>query len=116
MPRREPRALLEDVIAAARVASSIASTTTFEEYTTDIIRRSAIERQLMIVGEAVARIRDVDRTLAERLGPVESIVGFRNILVHGYHMVSHEVVWRIAHQDAAEIAGRAESVLAELSA
>ncbi|MFM9958492.1 MAG: DUF86 domain-containing protein [Phycisphaerales bacterium] len=116
MPRRDARALLEDVVAAGSAAAAIAGRTNFEGYVSDMVIRSAIERQLMIVGEAVARLRDLDRSIAERLGPVESIVGFRNILVHGYHMVNHEVVWRIASEDAPEIVARAAATRAGLGA
>jgi len=114
MPRRDARALLEDIIAASDAVTEMVRDRTLESYTGDFVIRSAVERQLIIVGEAVARVRDQDRALADRLGPVESIVGFRNILVHGYHMVAHEVVWSIALTDVPSIGTAAREAHREL--
>jgi uncharacterized protein with HEPN domain len=60
--------------------------------------RDAVERQLLVVGEAVNNIRRVDRALADSLGPVDRIVAFRNILVHGYFFVEPRTVWQIVEE------------------
>ena len=65
----------------------------FEEYTVDLKTKSAIERQLGIVGEAIKRIRDIDPN--ESIQYRDEIIGFRNILVHGYRIIDDVVVWSI---------------------
>ena len=50
----------------------------FEEYTVDLKTKSAIERQLGIVGEAIKRIKDIDPN--ESIQYRDEIIGFRNIL------------------------------------
>jgi uncharacterized protein with HEPN domain len=114
MPRSELPARVEDIVQAGVLVETFLHGVTFEQYAQSPLIRSGVERQLMIIGESVARIRDVDRPAAERLGPVESIVGFRNILVHGYYMVSHDVVWNIAVNEAPRIVRAARELLAEL--
>jgi uncharacterized protein with HEPN domain len=65
----------------------------FEEYTVDMKTKSAIERQLGIVGEAIKRIKDIDPN--EPIQYRDEIIGFRNILVHGYDIIDDGTVWSI---------------------
>ena len=65
----------------------------FEEYTVDVKTKSAIERQLGIVGEAIKRIKDLDPD--EPIQYRDEIIGFRNILVHGYDIIDDGTVWSI---------------------
>ena len=69
----------------------------FEEYTVDIKTKSAIERQLGIVGEAVKRIKDIDPQ--ELIQFHSDIIGFRNILIHNYDGVDDTIVWAIIKDD-----------------
>lgn len=65
----------------------------FPEYDVDLKTQSAIERQLGIIGEAIKIIKDIDPN--EHIKYRDEIIGFRNILVHGYDTVSNAVVWSI---------------------
>ncbi|MBS1519661.1 MAG: DUF86 domain-containing protein [Bacteroidetes bacterium] len=65
----------------------------FEEYTIDLKTKSAIERQLGIVGEAIKVLRDIDPN--EPIQYRDEIIGFRNVLVHGYDIIDDSVVWSI---------------------
>jgi uncharacterized protein with HEPN domain len=57
--------------------------------------RSAVERQLEIIGEALSRAVAVDPRLRDRITETPRIIAFRNRLIHGYASVSDEVVWGI---------------------
>jgi uncharacterized protein with HEPN domain len=61
--------------------------------------RSAVERQLMIVGEALNRLKKVEPTAAASVTDSRRIIAFRNVLVHGYDIVRDEVVWGILETD-----------------
>lgn len=65
----------------------------FEEYAVDLKTKSAIERQLGIVGEAMKIIRDIDPD--DPIQYRDEIIGFRNILVHGYDIIDDGIVWSI---------------------
>src|SRR5690242_9199613 len=52
MPR-DPRAWLLDVITACELLSDFTRGKTFEDYAADVLLRSAVERQLEIIGEAL---------------------------------------------------------------
>jgi uncharacterized protein YutE (UPF0331/DUF86 family) len=61
--------------------------------------RSGVERQLEIAGEALNRLSRVDADLAARIPELASIVGFRNVLVHGYADVDDiKVVDQLGHR------------------
>ena len=65
----------------------------FSQYTVDKKTKSAVERQLAIIGEAIKRIKELDS--AELINYHKSIIGFRNILVHSYDSIDDEMVWAI---------------------
>ena len=54
-----------------------------------------MERNFEIIGEALNRIGRIDPETAERIGDNQRIIGFRNILIHGYAEVDVRVVWDI---------------------
>ncbi|MGZ3872700.1 MAG: HepT-like ribonuclease domain-containing protein [Mucilaginibacter sp.] len=69
----------------------------FEEYTVDLKTKSAIERQLGIVGEAKKKIKELDPQ--ELIRYQKDIIGFRNILIHNYDTIDDAVVWSIIRED-----------------
>lgn len=56
--------------------------TLFEDYLVDLKTKSAIERQLTIIGEAVKKVKDIDPN--EPITYHSDIIGLRNIIIHGY--------------------------------
>lgn len=96
MSRRDPRAYLLDIVAAADAVEVMLAGVEYGAYAASLEKRSAVERQLMNAGEAVARLMKVEPRWCEGLTTPERIVAFRNILVHGYYQVLPDVVWDVA--------------------
>ena len=67
----------------------------FAEFDTDLMLRSAVERQFEIIGEALGTLARVDATIAARIPVLRDIVAFRNILIHGYAILDRARVWRV---------------------
>lgn len=65
----------------------------FSEYLSDIKTKRAIERNLEIIGEAVNRIRKKDRKF--KLTNSDKIVATRNRIIHGYDVISDDMIWSI---------------------
>ncbi len=65
----------------------------FEEYTTDIKTKRAIERDLEIIGEAANRILKKNKDF--KFSNVEKIIGTRNRIIHGYDKISDDLIWSI---------------------
>jgi uncharacterized protein with HEPN domain len=58
------------------------------------ITQRAVERDFEIIGEALNRIRQIDAQLIEKVSEYHRIIGFRNILIHGYDIIDEMIVWK----------------------
>jgi len=94
--RPEAGAHLWDAAEAARLVDQFASGRTEAEFNSDLIIRSAIERQLEILGEALNRLRRDDVDTSARVPDLGKIIGMRNVISHEYGEIDYEIVWRAA--------------------
>jgi uncharacterized protein with HEPN domain len=116
MQPRDVRAYLLDAQAACKAIGTFLLNVDEKRYAEDLLIRSAVERQLLIVGEAVNHIKRMDSLLAATLGDVWGIIAFRNLLAHGYFLVKSEIVWGIATGDVPRLLSAVEEGLREPSA
>ncbi len=64
-----------------------------EAYLANQMIQAAVERKFEIIGEALNRLyREDDEVLAE-IRDYQRIIGFRNILAHGYDAINQSLVW-----------------------
>jgi uncharacterized protein with HEPN domain len=80
---------------AASLIHQFTAERTYEAYIADVMFRSAVKRQFEIVGEALTQLTKLDATLAARITEHRQIIAFRNILIHGYAIVNHRLVWGV---------------------
>jgi uncharacterized protein with HEPN domain len=92
--RPESGAHLWDAAQAARLVHEFARGTTETQFESDLIVRSAVERQLEILGEALNRLRRDDADTGARVPDLDKIVGMRNVISHEYGDIDYEIVWR----------------------
>jgi uncharacterized protein with HEPN domain len=85
------------------------------DYVADRVLRSAVEREFMIIGEAVNRLGTLDAALAAQLTGSRLIVDFRNRLAHEYHNIDDEMVWTIAQDDSPLLASEVAAILEGLA-
>jgi len=109
--RPEARKLVEDALKAAEAVTTFIGNRTFETYTADLLLRSAVERQLEIVGEALSQLRRRDPQTASLIPDLARIVDFRNVLSHGYGSLDHEIVWESIGVDLDPLKVRLRSLL-----
>jgi uncharacterized protein with HEPN domain len=93
--RIESKKYLYDIAHAAELAVGFVTGKSFADYEADPMLRSAVERQLEIVGEALAQLAKTDPTVASKIGEYQRIIAFRNILIHGYAEIDHRIVWNV---------------------
>ncbi len=55
--------------------------------------QAAVERKFEIIGEALNRISGSDAAILQRISDYQRIIGFRNVISHGYDVVDLEIVW-----------------------
>ena len=94
--RPEAGAHLWDAAEAARLVHEFVGDKTLVEFNSDLLVRSAVERQLEILGEALNRLRRDDADTGARVPDLDKIVGMRNIIAHEYGDIDYEIVWRAA--------------------
>lgn len=112
--RRDPRAYLWDSIEASGHALQFCQDKARDDYAADVLLRSGVELQLSIVGEALNQLSRVDADLAGRIPELRSVVGFRNILVHGYREVDDDIVWLVVTEKLPGLLAALRALLAEL--
>jgi uncharacterized protein with HEPN domain len=83
----------------------------FSDYQADLVLRSAVERQLEIAGEALAKLRRLDAQTAAAIGDLPRVVGFRNVLIHGYATVDDRLVWGVIANHASSLRDALELLL-----
>ena len=107
----ESAKLLFDAISAARAAQEFVATRTQEDYLADLMLRSAVERQLYILGEALSQLRQIDPTKFDQIPDARRIVAFRNVLAHGYAQIDDARVWSIVETDLPAALSELETML-----
>ena len=80
---------------AARLISRFTEGKSFSEYERDVMLRSAVERQFIIIGESVNLLLKAEPEAVSRITEYRRIVDFRNRLAHRFFHVNNEMVWNI---------------------
>ncbi len=112
--RRDVRALLYDVQSAIQHIQKYVKGMDFAAYESDSMLQDAVERNFIIVGEAVRRMRLLDDSVADRVQKLTTVSDFRNFLVHEYESVSNERVWRVVTESMPVLKQQIDAWAAEL--
>jgi uncharacterized protein with HEPN domain len=103
--------LLEDIRDAAAYIGELARGRTLEDDQRDRMLRQAVERNFEIIGEAVGRLIRLDPDTAARISSHRQIVDFRNLLIYGYDLIDHRIVWSTVAEKIPLLVAEVESLL-----
>ena len=109
--RLEAKKYLYDIQQAASRIADFTSGKQLEDYRSDAMLRSAVERQFEIIGEALAQLAKLDATIVARISEQRRIIAFRNILIHGYAEVDDRLVWDIVQAKLPVLRREIETIL-----
>lgn len=98
MPRDE-RAYLADIIESCDAISFAVSSLRLEDYEASRLVRSSVEREFIIIGEAMAALFRIAPNTFDSIARARRIVDFRNQLTHEYRTVDNALVWAIIEYD-----------------
>jgi len=90
----ETRKNLIDILQTAEEIQDFVCGMDFKAYQNQPVTKRAVERDFEIIGEALNRIHNTDSELLEKISEHQRIIGFRNILIHGYDIVDEVIVWQ----------------------
>lgn len=85
---------LIDILNAAEEIETFVRGMDLAAYKKSAVTQRAVERNFEIIGEALNRIRKVDEEFLENISGHHRIIGFRNILIHGYDIIDDIIVWK----------------------
>ena len=91
MQPREQNYLL-DMLNAAKLAQDFVADIDWKTFELDLMRQSAVTRQLEIVGEAARRISTETHATIPNI-PWSKVIGMRNHLIHEYDDLDLEIIW-----------------------
>ncbi len=114
MPQRDVRIYFEDIPdAIASIEGGLAGVT-LAEYDENRQIRSAVEREFLIIGEALRQLLHLDQSWAARITDTSEIIAFRNYLAHGYFLIANETVWGIINGHLPTLKTEVAQILTEL--
>jgi uncharacterized protein with HEPN domain len=109
----DPSKLLHDILNSAQRILTWTENRSLTEYECDQLLSDAVERNFVTIGEALSRLVRVDADVAAGLGNYPQIIGFRNVVVHGYDSLEHAIVWGIIQNELPRLTERARALLDE---
>ena len=111
--QRDVNKWLEDISSNGRDCLEFLEEKTESAYLSDKALRAMVERKLFIVGEALSQIKATAPEVADRVASAREIIGFRNLLAHGYFALDHRRVYDIARNSLPDLLMLVEKLLVE---
>ena len=99
-----------DIVLAATAIREYMRGVDRERFDNEPMRRDAVERQIMIIGEATKRLSPAFRVAHPEI-PWRAIAGMRDVLVHDYDEIVGDRVWRAATEHAPRLLASLEPLL-----
>lgn len=112
--RRDPRAYLSDVLESCDAISAAVRGLDLAGYQESRLVRSAVEREFIIIGEAVAALARNAPEIFAGIKRARRIVDFRNQLTHSYPTVDDAIVWAIVEHDVPVLRRECGALFAEI--
>ncbi|MSQ97382.1 MAG: DUF86 domain-containing protein [Gemmataceae bacterium] len=104
---------LEDVRRACELLHRFTHGKSFTDYEADELLRAGVEREFTIIGEALMQASKKDPTLDRHFTALPRIIGFRNLLVHGYATIDNLTVWGVVEKNLPLLKQQVEALLAQ---
>lgn len=111
MTERATKYLSDVLWAIGEIEDFTRDTKTFAAYEANRMLRTAVERLLAIIGEAINHYRREPESIP--LAYTRQIVQLRNRLVHAYDSVDHSVIWRIIRNEVPLLREEVKNLLAQ---
>lgn len=112
--RRDPRAFLSDVIEAGQAILLAVDGISLDDYCKSRLIRSSVEREFIIIGEALTQLSQRDQALFGEIEPAPQIISFRNKLTHEYITINNQLVWGVIQANLPALLDQCRLLLSRL--
>jgi uncharacterized protein with HEPN domain len=109
-PEKADAAYLWDMLDAARAIREFVGGKTLHDYLKNRMLRGAVERHVEIIGEAANRVSTGFQASHPEI-PWRKVINQRNVLVHEYGDIKHELLWRVATERITELIPTLEALV-----
>lgn len=109
-PEQRDAACLWDMLDSAARILEYTDGLSFDQFMLDIQLRDAVERRILLIGEAANRVSKEFRASHPQI-PWPKIIAQRNIVVHEYDHIVYEVIWDVVTQHIPKLIEQLESLL-----
>ena len=96
------KALLWDMKNASEDIQSFLNGVSYETFVSDKKTRFAVERQLLVIGEAANHISEEFKNENSEI-PWKRIIGMRNVLAHEYGEILMDRIWNICQNSIPDL-------------
>ncbi len=104
------RKLLLDLTLSCEEIISFVEGKSFSDFQKDRILQLALEREFEIIGEALSRLERIDKeNLGQKIPEYIKIIGFRNLVAHGYDIIDDAALWDFANNLVPELLEKVEN-------
>jgi uncharacterized protein with HEPN domain len=110
MPPDRDAAYLWDMREAARNVQRFVGAMTRDEYLADDLTKSAVERQIEIIGEAARFVSPTFQQAHPEI-PWSGIIGQRHRLAHDYRIIDHDRLWRVVSEYIPDLLANLEPLI-----
>jgi len=114
MALRNPKKYLYDIVNCSEFVLQLTKDKTVDDYKNDRVFRSALERELQIIGEAMLQLDHIRPETVDEISEHRSIIGFRHVLVHGYDSLDPDTVWNVVETKIQVLLKQAKELLAQI--
>ncbi len=111
--QRDSKITVQEIIVACENSIQFVEGMTFEQFLKDIKTQSAVQHQILILGEAVKRLPQNIKDNHPEI-PWRNIAGTRDVLIHCYEEADFEIIWNIVREQLPKLSPQFRSVLSGL--
>jgi uncharacterized protein with HEPN domain len=108
---REAKKLLLDILNSCRAIQDFNAGKSLPDYELSRLVRSATEREFEVIGEALNQLRKISPGVAAQISSTETIIAFRNRIIHGYDSVDNLIVWSTVQNDLPTLRAEVEKLI-----
>ena len=99
---RKVKKCLQDILDAVNLVEDfIGERKDFNKYKQNLMLKKAVEREFEIIGEALNRIKKIDKGF--KITHSRNIIGLRNHIIHAYDNIVDEIIWGIINRNLPEL-------------